>query len=40
VSRTPEPKKETPIKPKSAQAAAWMSLIQALYASAEFRFVR
>ena len=28
------------IQPKDAKAAAWMNLIQALYASAEFRFVR
>jgi len=40
VDRTPEAAKEEVIKPASPQAAAWMSLIQALYASAEFRFVR
>ncbi len=28
------------IQPKDAKSAAWMNLIQALYASAEFRFVR
>jgi hypothetical protein len=32
--------KEEPVEPKSAKAAAWMNFIQALYASAEFRFVR
>ena len=40
VSRTPEMPREAPVKPKSAQASAWMNFIQALYASAEFRFVR
>ena len=28
------------VQPKSPKAAAWMSLVQALYASAEFRYVR
>jgi hypothetical protein len=32
--------KEDPVEPKSARATAWMSFIQALYGSAEFRFVR
>ena len=40
VDRTTEAPKEDPVEPKSPRAAAWMSLIQALYASAEFRFVR
>jgi hypothetical protein len=31
---------EESIQPKTAREAAWMSLVQALYASAEFRFVR
>jgi hypothetical protein len=31
---------EETVEPGSAKAAAWMSLVQALYASAEFRFVR
>jgi cytochrome c553 len=40
VDRTPELAREDPVLPKSAKEAAWMNLIQALYASAEFRFVR
>ena len=32
--------KEDRVEPQSARAAAWMNFIQALYASAEFRFVR
>jgi hypothetical protein len=31
---------EQTVKPKTRQEAAWMSLVQALYGSAEFRFVR
>jgi hypothetical protein len=31
---------EETVQPKSPKSAAWMSLVQALYASAEFRFVR
>ena len=31
---------EEVIQPDNTKAAAWMSLVQALYASAEFRFVR
>ena len=40
VDRAPDVPKDGPIQPKDARTAAWMSLIQALYASAEFRFVR
>ncbi|MDB6074184.1 MAG: Planctomycete cytochrome, partial [Verrucomicrobiaceae bacterium] len=40
VDRTVEAVKEAPVIPKNAKVAAWMSLAQALYASAEFRFVR
>ncbi len=40
VDRTPEVAKEDAVQPKSAKAAAWMNFVQALYASAEFRFVR
>jgi hypothetical protein len=39
VERTPELAKEAPVKPKDTASAAWMSFVQALYASAEFRFV-
>ncbi len=31
---------EEAVRPKNADEAAWMGLVQALYASAEFRFVR
>ena len=40
VDRNGVAAKEDPVEPKSAGAAAWMNFIQALYASAEFRFVR
>ncbi len=40
VDRAPLLAKEAPVEPKTASAAAWMSFIQSLYASAEFRFVR
>lgn len=40
IDRTPETVKEEVVQPKTARAGAWMSFIQALYASAEFRFVR
>jgi hypothetical protein len=40
VDRTPDVVKEDAVQPKSAKAAAWMNFVQALYASAEFRFVR
>jgi len=40
VDRTTAAAKEEVIQPSSPRAAAWMSFIQALYASAEFRFVR
>lgn len=40
VDRTDATVTETVVQPKTAEAAAWMSLAQALYASAEFRFVR
>jgi mono/diheme cytochrome c family protein len=40
VSRTPEMPREALVKPRTAEGAAWMTFIQALYASAEFRFVR
>jgi hypothetical protein len=32
--------KEAAVQPTSAKAAAWMTFIQSLYASAEFRFLR
>lgn len=40
VDRTTLAAAEEIVQPKSAPAAAWMSFIQALYGSAEFRFVR
>ncbi|MES2707625.1 MAG: PSD1 and planctomycete cytochrome C domain-containing protein [Verrucomicrobiota bacterium] len=40
IQREDERAPEAVIQPKSARAAAWAALIQALYASAEFRFVR
>lgn len=40
VDRTEAKVAETVVQPKSAHSAAWMSFSQALYASAEFRFVR
>ena len=38
VDRAPRMAKEASIEPSSPKAAAWMSFIQSLYASAEFRF--
>lgn len=40
VDRSPLVTKEAAIQPTNAKAAAWMTLIQSLYASAEFRFLR
>lgn len=40
VDRSDPVAKEPGIEPRTPQIAAWMSLIQSLYASAEFRFVR
>jgi hypothetical protein len=40
VDRTDYVAIEETIQPGSAEAAAWMSFVQALFASAEFRFVR
>jgi hypothetical protein len=40
VDRTEYIVVEETVQPSSPEAAAWMSLAQALYASAEFRFVR
>ncbi len=40
VNRTPDLPKEAPVQPKDGRTAAWMTFVQALYASAEFRFVR
>jgi hypothetical protein len=37
--RIPETIVEEAIEPKNAREAAWMSFVQALYASGEFRFV-
>jgi hypothetical protein len=39
VDRTEKTAKELAIQPSNGKAAAWMTLIQAIYASAEFRFV-
>ena len=40
VDREPQNAPEESIAPRSVKEAAWMHFIQALYASAEFRFVR
>lgn len=40
IDRTDKVAKEETVQPKSPKAAAWMNFVQALYASAEFRFVR
>lgn len=40
VDRSDNVSTEKVVQPKSPKAAAWMTFIQALYASAEFRFVR
>jgi len=40
VDRTPELPKEASVEASSAKGAAWMSFVQSLYASAEFRFLR
>lgn len=40
VDRTSDVPREEKIAPKDTRTAAWMALVQALYASAEFRFVR
>lgn len=40
VDRAPLITEEAAVEPKDARAAAWMSFVQSLYASAEFRFVR
>ena len=40
VDRTEYIAAEDSVQPSNAEAAAWMSFVQALYASAEFRFVR
>lgn len=37
--RIPEVVVEEPIKPQTPREAAWMSFVQALFASGEFRFV-
>ncbi|HMF78376.1 MAG TPA: DUF1553 domain-containing protein, partial [Bryobacteraceae bacterium] len=40
IDRTDQVPVEDAVHPNSPKAAAWMNLVQALYASAEFRFVR
>ena len=40
LDRAGETATEEVVQPRSPKEAAWMSLVQALYASAEFRFVR
>jgi hypothetical protein len=40
VDRTEQTVREEVVQPRTPRAAAWMSLVQAIYASAEFRFVR
>ena len=38
ADRTSQLPKEATVNPSNPKAAAWMSFVQALYASAEFRF--
>jgi hypothetical protein len=40
VDRTDVNAPEAHVQPRDAGTAAWLSLVQALYASAEFRFIR
>jgi hypothetical protein len=40
IDQTGEAVTETVVRPKDARTAAWLALTQALFASAEFRFVR
>lgn len=40
IDRTEYVAPDETVQPASAAAAAWMSFVQALYASAEFRFIR
>ncbi|RBP40593.1 cytochrome c [Roseimicrobium gellanilyticum] len=40
VDRTEQAVREETVQPRTPRAAAWMNLVQAIYASAEFRFVR
>ncbi len=40
IDRTPQQAQEEEARPSSPRAAAWMNFVQALYATAEFRFVQ
>jgi hypothetical protein len=40
IDRTDLVTSETSVEPKTPKVAAWMNLVQALFASGEFRFVR
>jgi len=40
IDRTDEIAKDEVVQPKNPKEAAWMTFVQAVYASAEFRFVR
>jgi hypothetical protein len=40
VDRSDKTAPEKTVEPATAKEAAWMDLIQALFASAEFRFIR
>jgi hypothetical protein len=40
ADQTGEPVNLESIKPKDARTAAWMSLVQALFGSAEFRYLK
>jgi len=40
IDPTGEPKQEESVKPQTAREASWLALVQTLYASGEFRFVR
>ena len=40
IDRTDNLVTDSTVRAQSSEAAAWMSLVQSIYASAEFRFVR
>jgi hypothetical protein len=40
IDRTDASTPEEPVQPANATTASWMQLVQALFASAEFRFIR
>src|SRR5262249_50626869 len=40
IAQTGEPVAEDLVRPKDARSAAWLSFVQALYGSAEFRYLK